>query len=226
MTCLGCLSDEAERMYLSALQGEESGMTRSEQIALVTRAIALAPDREHYYEVRAIYQIDLRDFPEALTDVDRAIGLGDRPYLRFLRGLVLCQSRRCDSGVPELDRAITSEPANTQFYRARGLALAEVHRFDEALADGDHLVGEVPQMAESYYVRGVALQGLGRHSDAVQDFSTAIRIRSELIYPLHARARSFAALGDTARAGADEAAAVAARTERSGCELCTDPFRY
>jgi len=221
----GCLRDEADRAYHAALEGEETGMTRPEQVARITRAIALAPDRAWYFELRAIYRIDLHEFPEALSDLDEAIALGDRPYLRFLRGLVLCQSRRCDSALGDFELAIGNQPENTQFYRGRGLARVEVHRFDEALADGEHLVHVAPQMAESYYVRGMALQGLGRDVEAVRDFSSAMRIRPELVYPLLARARSFETLGDEAHARADRATA-ATRNTGVGSAPCVDPFRY
>ena len=69
----GCALDPAEREYIEALRGEETGMSRQEQIAHIDRAIAQAPDRPHYWETRGIYHIDLREFAEAIADVDRAI---------------------------------------------------------------------------------------------------------------------------------------------------------
>src|SRR5262245_723164 len=88
----GCGHDPAEREYLAALQGEETGMTREQQIAHIDQAILIAPTRAYYYETRAIFWIDLKKFDRALADLNRDIILLDRPYARFLRGLVLCQS--------------------------------------------------------------------------------------------------------------------------------------
>jgi tetratricopeptide (TPR) repeat protein len=222
----GCARDEAERLYRSALEGEETGMGRLRQIALLTEAIAHAPTRAWYYETRAIYEIDLQDFEAAHRDLDQAIALADRPYLRFLRGLVRSESTRFAAALDDFTLAITRESGNAQFYRGRGLALAALGRFDEALADADQLMRLAPQQAESWYVRGVARQGLGRHADAVDDFSAAIRMRPELVFPLQARARSHAALGDPSAERADVAAADAVRRQHPGCRLCDDPFRY
>src|SRR4029078_5472791 len=63
LAAAACAVDEAESLYLSAPRGEDAGMSRAEQIELVTRAIALAPDRPNYYETRAIYRIDRQEFP-------------------------------------------------------------------------------------------------------------------------------------------------------------------
>src|SRR5262245_4664266 len=136
----GCALDPADSEYMEALRGEETGMSRQEQIARIDRAIAQAPDRPQYWETRAIYHIDLREFGTAIGDLDRAITLGDRPYLRFLRGLALCQSGAFARGLEDLEAAVTGQPANTQFYRGRGLARVEVGRAEDALADGEHLV--------------------------------------------------------------------------------------
>ena len=75
----GCGHDAADRDYFAALDGEEKGMTREQQIALIDRAIFLAPKRAYYYETRAGYWIDLRQFDHALADLDRAIAMVDRP---------------------------------------------------------------------------------------------------------------------------------------------------
>src|SRR6266581_7758175 len=87
----GCAPDAAQREYLAALKGEESGMTREQQIAHVDSAIALAPKRADYYETRATYRIDLQQWVAARADLDQSIRLVDRPYARFLRGLAACE---------------------------------------------------------------------------------------------------------------------------------------
>jgi hypothetical protein len=70
---LACSADPAERDYLAALRGEETGMTRVEQIDLIDLAIARAPDRGSYRETHAIYCIDLHRFEQASADLDTAI---------------------------------------------------------------------------------------------------------------------------------------------------------
>jgi len=222
----GCALDPAEREYMEALRGEETGMSRQTQIAHIDRAIAQAPGRPHYWETRGIYHIDLREFGAATADLDRAITLGDRPYLRFLRGLALCQSGAFMRGLEDLEAAVAAEPANTQFYRGRGLARVEVGRAEAALADGEHLVQMEPHVATSFYVRGKALAALGRYDEAIVDFTEAIRLRPELVYPRIARSESYARIRDYRRAEDDRAAANQAIRDQSLCGPCADPFRY
>lgn len=89
---IGCAADRAEDEHKAALRGEEEGLTRAGQAARLDRSIELAPGRARYWELRALYRIDMRDFVLAKADLDASVQLAVRPYLRFLRGLVLCQS--------------------------------------------------------------------------------------------------------------------------------------
>ncbi len=221
-----CATDPAEREYLAALRGENEGMSRKEQIARIDRAIELEPARAYYWETRAIYKIDLRVFEEAKADLDRAVTLQERPYLRFLRGLVLCQSGRPGDALSDFDAAISGQPENAQFYRGRALARAAVGRPGEALNDAERLVALAPQMGESYYARGIALSKVGRHEEAIRDFTEALRRRPELLYPLRARADSYERMGDPMRAAADLAEAAKKEKEHMHCAPCSDPFRY
>jgi tetratricopeptide (TPR) repeat protein len=222
----GCGRDRADREYFAALRGEESGMTREEQIARLDRAIHLAPRRASYYETRAIYWIDLRQFDRARNDLDRTIELAPRSYAYFLRGLVSCQMGEFARSLEDFDTAIALQAANTQFYRGRSLARAAAGDALGALRDAEHLVSAVPQQAESYYARGVALTLLGRDGEAVDDFDRAQRIRSDLAYVVEARGRCLERLGEVDRARADIDAAVQLRAEHDGCAPCLDPFRY
>lgn len=222
----GCALDPAEREYMEALRGEETGMSRQTQISHIDRAIAQAPDRPEYWETRGIYHIDLREFSAAIADFDRAITLRERPYLRFLRGLALCQSKAFDRGLEDLEAAVAAEPVNTQFYRGRGLARIEVGRAEAGLGDGEHLVQMELHVATSFYVRGKARAALGRHSEAIADFTEAIRLRPELVYPRIARSESYARIGDFRHAEDDRDAASQAIRDQSLCGQCTDPFRY
>ena len=226
MLVASCGHDSAEREYLTALRGEETGMGREAQIAHLDQAIAIAPRRAWYYETRAVYEIDLKQFDRALADLDRDIELIPRPYAYFLRGLVRCQNGEIARSIVDFDQAIAGQPANTQFYRGRSLARAATGDAVGALQDAEHLVSTVPQQGESYYARGVALALLGRDREAVADFDRAAAIRPELAYVVAARARSHERLGEAAHAQADREAFERLRGEHSGCALCLDPFRY
>jgi len=221
-----CGPDQAHREYLSALRGEETGMTREEQIAHVTRAIELHPERTEYWETRATYEIDIRDFGRARSDLDRAVENADRPYVRFLRGLVSCQMGEPARSLADFDAAIAGQPENSQFYRGRSLARSQLGDPEGGLVDAEQLVTLSPQVASSYYARGVALAGLGRDREALRDFGEALGRGPELVYPLYARADALERLGRHDESVADREAAKRRQLEQSACALCLDPFRY
>jgi tetratricopeptide (TPR) repeat protein len=223
---VSCARDPAESEYFSALRGEETGMGRQEQLAHVARAIALQPKRAWYWETHAIYSIDVRDYATAATDIDEAVRLADRPYLRFLRGLVSCQQGNYGASLSDFDRAIAGQPKNSQFYRGRSLARSRVGHYPEALADARALLRMAPQQGETYYALGQALAGLERYREAIQAYDESLRRRPELIYPLQGRAEAYSRSGDERRAAAD--LEEVARLERDGRPMaaCIDPFRY
>ncbi|HZT56354.1 MAG TPA: tetratricopeptide repeat protein [Burkholderiaceae bacterium] len=229
--CLGalasaCAPDPAQREYLAALKGEESGMTREQQIAHLDRAIALAPRRPEYHETRAIYRIDLQQWAPARADLDADIRLADRPYARYLRGLVACEVGLFQAAIADFDTAIAGDSKNAQFYRGRALAKATAGDASGALRDADRLLALAPAMAESHYARGVALLALGRDREAVPEFDAALRIRPELAYVFEARALAHERLDQAELAAADHAAFVAATEKQRNCAPCRDPYRY
>jgi len=211
---------------MDALRGEETGMGRREQLARLARAITLAPKRAWYRETHAIYSIDVKDYGRARADVDTAIQLADRPYLRYLRGLVSCQLGEYEASLPDFDRAIAEQPKNAQFYRGRSLARSHVGRYADALEDARHLVTMAPQQGESHHALGVALAGMGKLREAVDAFGEALRRKPELIYPLRERAGAYRRLGEFARASEDSAETIRKEREESGDASAMDPFRY
>ena len=222
----GCGRDLADREYFAALDGEEKGMTREEQIAHMDRAIRLAPERGFYYDTRGGYYIDSRQFERALSDLDQSIELAPRPYAYYMRGLASCQAGEVARALADFDTAIAQQPENGQFYRGRSLARAATGDAVGALQDALSLVAALPQQGESYYARGVARVLWGHDAEAVADFDRALSIRPELVYVIEARAKAHERLGDMAQVRADREAAEQLRVKQSGCAPCLDPFRH
>ncbi|HVP30515.1 MAG TPA: hypothetical protein VMW35_15265 [Myxococcota bacterium] len=225
-----CGRDEADREYFAALAGEKRGASPAELLPHVDRAIFLAPERASYWEKRGGYRTAMGDLVGAEADLDRAIVLADRPYLRFERGLVRCKAGRCAEALADFDVAIAAQPENAQFYRGRALARVAAGRAEAGLEDAERLIALASANGESFYPRGVALAALGRLDGALADFDETLRRRPDLVYPLLARAACLERLGDTARAAADraEAKAQGAGTVRpgEGCGVCFDPLHF
>jgi len=199
----GCGRDAADQEYFAVLGGDETGMSESEMRARIDRAIALAPERAAYWQKRAGLRVGAGDLAGAEADLDRAIQLRDRPFLRFERGLVRARRGDFEAARDDLDAAIAAQPDNPQFYRGRALVLVALGEAPAARADADRLIEREPRHGESFYVRGRALALVGRHAEAVADYDEALRRRPDLYYVLRARAVSKIApplgMGMTAR---------------------------
>jgi predicted Zn-dependent protease len=215
-----CSRDAADQAYFQALEGEKEGRPCEELLPLVDRAIALQPARVSYWQMRSGYRSGLGDLAGALSDIDQAITLHDRPYLRYSRAIVLCKSGRFSDALPDLDAAIAAQPDNLQFYRIRAIARAAVGKGALALEDGQLVVARMPQWAENFYARGVAWAALGRARAAVADFTVVLQTRPEIVYPLAARADAYAALGEAALAAADRAELARRSRGHGGCHGC------
>jgi tetratricopeptide (TPR) repeat protein len=221
---LACGRDPAEREYFAALEGEKTGADAAALIPHLDRAISLAPERAVYWEKRADYRTSQLEYGSAKADLDHAIALADRPWLRFRRGLVLCRSGACTEALADLDAAIAAQPENAQFYRGRALVRVRAGLAEQALEDAERLVKRAPQAADSYHVRGTALARLGRHRAAIADFDEAARRRPELSYPVAARAESYESLGDAVHGAADRRAAQLLARAHAACGDCNDPL--
>src|SRR4029453_9961960 len=124
-TALGCRAASASR------PGRRIKAMRIRAVLLVACALTAACGRDaadrEYFVVLAMEKtesapIATRIPPGAESDLDRAIVLADRPYLRFVRGLIRCRAGRCAESLADLDQAIAAQPENAQLYRGRALA--------------------------------------------------------------------------------------------------------
>jgi tetratricopeptide (TPR) repeat protein len=222
---VACGRDAADREYFAVLAAEKSQSSPlADRIPHLDRAIALAPGRAIYWEKRGEYRAALGALADAESDLDRALSLGERPYLHYVRGLVRCRARRCAEALADFDLAIGAQPENAQFYRGRALARVAAGQLDGALADAKRLLALAPQDAESLYVHGAALAARGRFEEALADFDETLRRRPELVYPLFARADAHERMGNAGQAAEDRAAARA-RSE-TGCGTCVDPLHF
>ncbi len=221
------LHDDAQREAMAAARIADHGGPLEEQMAHMDRAIELAPGRVEYWETRAGLYMSLCDNARALADIDRAVKLADRPYLRFRRGLVLCRSERFAEAVPEFDLAITQQPENSQFYRGRALALLALGQAEAAREDTRVLFSIDPIRIYNFYVRGVVLMELGLYDQAISDLDRAAEEQSDAFYVFRARAECLEQLGKPGLAAADRERAEKLERENGpdyGCNPRTTPY--
>lgn len=179
VACLatGCdgVGDEARREYFKSLELSKTGQPLEEQLARMDRAVQLAPDGANYREHRANILFALDRPGEARAEYDRAVELADRPYLRFERADALCALGEYDAALTDLDRAISAQPKNIQFYPRRALARLAVGRVAEARADVDHAAASSGSAADGGFARAAVLLMEGKPAEALRhlDFELA-----------------------------------------------------
>ena len=215
-------ADAAREEYFKALRGKDTNMSRREMIEHVSNAIQMDPSAPSYWETRAGYFTRDREFKKAESDLDRAITIGDRPYLRYLRGEIRCERGNFTEALADADAAIAAQSANTQFYGSRVVIRLALKRPKEALADAETMLSP-KATADAYYFRGLAESGLGRWQNAVDDFTEALQLRPELGYLRRARAIAYDHLGDPVLAGADRINAEREEVSHSGWRPCLVP---
>lgn len=213
--------ERAAQEYRVAVE-DENWITDEERLEHLNRAVRLNPGAVQYFEARAGLLAGFGRLIEAKSDLDRAIALADRPYLRFRRGFVLCDMRNYPAALADFDRAIAAQPANTQFYLGRSLARVAVGQLPEALADAEIMIKQAPLHADGYYARAVVLLAQGRAQESLAQLTRVVNERQELAYPHAMRARVNETLGDYDAAQVDRAAANAAN--QGAVTGCLDPF--
>ncbi len=220
----GCARDGAEKAYADSLNAGKAGRSLETQLALVDSAIRLNPDRAWYYERRALLRIDGRNFGAARADIDQAIKLADRAYLRYIRALASCQEGKLKDSLPDFDEAIRRQPKNLQYYRGRGLARAESGDLRGARADAAFLIAKVPHWHDGHWLMGRVEELEGRCAAAVPFLAKALEIRPELVFPRKALFRCLRKIGRIGESDAQAAEALRRQTNAPSAYL--DPFRY
>ena len=163
----------------------------------VDEAIALDPDRDPGYRVRAAFRRRDGDTAGALADCERAAACAlELPGDLLARGQWLANFCRLPG--PALDdssRAIALAPHWADAHRWRGVLHFNERRWDEALADLDRAVSLAPGWTDPYYNRGRVHAGAERFEAAVADFAELRRRGSDGMNVRWEEAKALSRLG-------------------------------
>lgn len=156
-----------------------------EQIAVVTRQIALHPTAASLYLKRAELHRFHRDWDAALADFDRCLRLvPGLPIVDFLRGRTLFEAGRPAAARPALDRFISAEPDHGEAFVVRARALAGLGEADAAVRDYTAALERIVEPRPDVYVeraRVLAHLEPGRLDEALAGLDEGIRRLGPLI---------------------------------------------
>lgn len=141
------------------------------------------------YFLRGVAWINLKNYPDAIDDLTRAIGL--RPdYFRAYqqRGLAWFFQQQYDKSIADLQHALTLRPDHGSTYRHLGNAWMKKKDYDEAAEAFTRAIDLQPDVYDLYHNRGSAWRKKGEYARAIADYHKAIQLKPD-------HARSFFGLG-------------------------------
>jgi tetratricopeptide (TPR) repeat protein len=143
----------------------------------LSQAIALAPDLDRAYVLRAEALQAGSQFEAAIADLDRFILRNPdvaRPHYRKAE----CLRKLGDhpSAIACYGRAIALQPGYMEALCNRGVSYHQLQDFDRALACFDETIELWPTTKEAHLGRGLALRELGRLDEALESFDSVRRL--------------------------------------------------
>jgi tetratricopeptide (TPR) repeat protein len=119
----------------------------------------------------------LRRYPEAVAEVDRAAALDPGyQWALYERGRIFHDQEKWDEAIGAWTRFIAMNGSNTDAYIYRSTAFIRLERWNDALADADRATQINPRSAGAFNNRGFALHNLGRYSDSIAAFRRATQL--------------------------------------------------
>lgn len=146
-------------------------------VALLERAIALAPDDARgYAELGRIY-LHLGDAAKALSILEQGLALRDPPSNLYAG---LSEAHRAlnqpEKALEAADRGLALMPEAADLETARGIALEAAGRLDEAVEEYRLVLKQTPNLCELNYDLGNALLRLGRREEAYEYLNRALEL--------------------------------------------------
>jgi tetratricopeptide (TPR) repeat protein len=160
-----------------------------EAVELLNQAIEANATNARAFNARGVAHFELKDYPSALLDYDRAIQLQPRWYQPYFnRGRLRVEQRDWDAALTDFSAAISRQPDSSEVYASRGMVLYQLGRLPEAGHDFDKAIQLNPADATARFNRGNVAFRQRNYKGAILDFEAAIRADARF-------AKAFYALG-------------------------------
>ncbi len=180
LTGVPLLTAQSARQYYRA--GEEFFEKREYENAIkqFSRALAMDPDYERAYILRAHAHARLGDYAHAATDYDRAIGYnGKDAELYYLSGNAHFREDRYTVALTRLDRAIEMKWNYLEAYQVRSLVYLKLERYQEALEDIRKYLGMQEDETGYYYLARV-YEKLQMYDEAEKAYARSIEMNRQI----------------------------------------------
>lgn len=158
----------------------------------LNKAIAIDSTMGGAYGRRALCYCMMGQFSRAITDLNKAISLGQIDYLRWNDHVNYANRAKAFRAIGKISEAGKDEQMTQNLFRVqRARDVRELLQLKQAISMLDEVVKLCPQSAEPVFVRGICNLNENRNADAVRDFSTVIQKQPAFIAAYYFRADAY-----------------------------------
>ena len=148
-------------------------------IALLSRLMALEPEKAEHYNNRGLMHYALRQTDRALADYDQAISINprlDKAYNN--RANLYATQHSWEDAISDYDYAIDLNPLNVRARLNQAITFREIGDYEEALVCFDIAMVFQPGNASLYAERGRTYHLDGDWNCAIADYNRALHLQS------------------------------------------------
>lgn len=124
-------------------------------------------------------QFFLKDYQDALKDVNQLLTIKTSDSVFLLKGRILYHLRQYDKAVVALDKALELDPFYGNAYCAKALCYYDQMEYEDAYKFYGQAIKKEPHNWQGFYGRGMTNIKLGYYLDASHDFQQILEIDPE-----------------------------------------------
>lgn len=133
-----------------------------------------------YYASRAAAYTMMREYDNALADLNKALQTRQTAEIYFQRALLYLGMEQADAGKKDLDKVLSMKPGFAAAHLLRGAAAYRSGDYKAALVDFDAAVKSSPKYYQALFARGLAKKKTGDETGGDKDLADARGMSSKV----------------------------------------------
>jgi tetratricopeptide (TPR) repeat protein len=126
-----------------------------------------------YYAARAAAYTMMREYDNALADLNKALQTRQTTEIYFQRAVLYLGLGQTEAGKKDLDKVLSMKPGFAAAHLLRGTVAYRAGDFKAALTDFDAAVKSSPKYYQALFARGLAKKKTGDESGGEKDLADA-----------------------------------------------------